>query len=246
MSAVALSIVELKLLVRKKVTALSVLLVPLGMAALTVFGPAPVDDLEWARQAGRNYLIVLMLSAFLVSVTVFTARRQSLVLKRLRTSGLSERGVLTGVLAPMVVVTLAQAVFLFGCYLAAGAPAPESPLLVAAGVLVGLLVALAAGVATACLSRSVEATQITSMPVFVAAMAGMFLSGAATPVAAGVGVAMPMSGAADLVARGWSGPAAGAVAGEIPVVALDLASSAVWLALAAVVFARAFRWEPRA
>jgi ABC-2 type transport system permease protein len=241
-----IAMVELRLLIRKKVTAFSVLLVPVGLVALTAFGVRPGDGVEWGALAGRNWLLVLLVSVFLVQVTVFTARRQSLVLKRLRTSGLSDTSVLAGVLAPMAVVALAEAVFLFGCYLALGAPAPSSPALVAVGVVLGLLVAMAAGVATASLSRSVEATQITAMPVMVASMAGLFLAATTSPVAAAIGVAMPMAGPADLVARGWSGAAAGASAGEIPVVAVDLASTAVWLVLAAVVVARGFRWEPRA
>ena len=59
----------------------------------------------------------------------------------------------------------------------------------------------------------------------------------------GVGLALPLGGPADLVARGWS---AGLVLEDVPVVPLDLASSVLWLAVAGLVIRRAFRWEPRA
>jgi hypothetical protein len=63
------------------------------------------------------------------------------------------------------------------------------------------------------------------------------------PVAAGVALALLLSGPADLVARGWS---AGVVLGDVPVAPLDLASSVLWLGVAGLVINRAFRWEPRA
>jgi ABC-2 type transport system permease protein len=113
---------------------------------------------------------------------------------------------------------------------------------VVAGVVLSVAVAIALGVATACLSRSVEATQVTGTPVAIGATAGLALTGASAPWVAGLGLAMPMSGPADLVARGWS---AGVDLGDVPVVPLDLASIVLWLAVAGLVISRSFRWEPR-
>jgi hypothetical protein len=100
-------------------------------------------------------------------------------------------------------------------------------------------VATALGVATACLSRSVEATQVTGAPVTMAAVGGLVMTGSSL---AGVGLALPLVGPDDLVARGW---AAGLVL-DVPVVPLDLASAVLWFTVAGVVISRAFRWEPRA
>ena len=238
----ALSIMELKLLLRKKLTAFSVVIVPVGLAALTLSN-TPADAAAWADLLTRSFLLLLMLSVYLVSLMVFTARRQSLVLKRLRTSALTDSQILLGVLGPVLVVGLAQtAAYLVFCVVV-DAPAPEDPLLVVVAILLGVLVATALGVATACLSRSVEATQLTSMPVVVASMAGMFLVVSSTPALAAVGLAMPFTGPADLLAKGWA--SAGAVVGDVPVVPLDLASSLLWLVVAGVAFSRLFRWEPR-
>lgn len=239
---IQLSIVELRLLLRRRITAFSVVVVPLALAALTLFGQRPDDTAAWGKLLATNYLLLTMLSAYLVSLTVFTARRQSRVLKRLRTTELPDAAIFAGVLAPVVVVGLAQTVAYLVFCVATGAPAPSSPVPVVVGVVLGVAVATAAGVATACLTRTVEATQLTGTPLLVAALAGMFLTSSASPAVAAIGLAMPLAGPADLVARGW---AAGVSVGEVPVVPLDLASVVLWLAVAGVVFQRTFRWEPR-
>jgi len=238
----ALALVELKLLLRKKLTAFSVVVVPLALVALTLSNE-PGDVAGWTKLLATNYLLLLMLSVYLVSLMVFTARRQSLVLKRLRTSALADWQILLGVLGPVLVVGLAQtAAYLLFC-LVVDAPAPANPLLVVFSVVLGVLVATALGVATACLTRSVEATQLTSVPVVVAGMAGVFLTASSSPALVAVGLAMPLTGPADLLAKGWA--STGAEVGDVPVVPLDFASSVLWLVLAGVAFNRLFRWEPR-
>lgn len=238
----ALSMLELKLLLRKKLTAFSVVVVPVGLAVMTLSN-SPADAAGWADLVTRSFLILLMLSVYLVSLMVFTARRQSLVLKRLRTSALTDSQILFGVLGPVLLVGLAQTVAYLVFCVAVDAPAPENPLLVVVAIVLGVLVATALGVATACLSRSVEATQLTSVPVVVAAMAGMFLVVSSSPALAAVGLVMPFTGPADLLAKGWA--SAGAVVGDVPVIPLDLASSVLWIVVAGVAFNQLFRWEPR-
>lgn len=237
-----LAMVELRLLLRRRITAFSVVVVPLGLAALTLFGDHPADPAVWGQLLSTNFLLLTMLSAYLVSLTVFTARRQSRVLKRLRTSELADGAIIGGVLAPVVVVGLAQTVAYLVFCVATGAPAPTAPVPLVAGVVLGVAVATAAGVATACFTRTVEATQLTGTPLLLAAVAGIFLTASETPAVAALGLAMPLAGPTDLVARGWS---AGVSVGDLPVVPLDLASAVLWLTVAGVVFHRTFRWEPR-
>jgi ABC-2 type transport system permease protein len=238
-----LSLVELRLLLRRRITAFSVVVVPVGLAALVLFGDRPGDTATWGRLLSMHVSLLMTMSVFLVSVTVFTSRRQSRVLKRLRTTELSDSAVLGGVLLPVVAVGLVQTVaFLVVCF-AVGAPAPGDPATVVVGVVLSVAVATAAGVATACLSRSVEATQVTSTPVVVAAVASTFLTSSNEPAVAALGLAMPIAGPADLVARGWS---AGTSVGDVPVLPLDLASAVLWLTVAGFVFRSTFRWEPRA
>lgn len=239
-----LSTVELRLLLRRKTTAVSVVLVPLGLAALTHFGTRPPDVAEWGGLLARNFLLLMILSVYMVSLTVFTARRQSLVLKRLRTSELRDGEVLAGVVGPVVLVGLAQTLGYYAFCLAIGAPIPAAPGLLALGIALALVTATAMGVATACLTRSVEATQLTGVPPLIAALAGMFLTATGVSGPTIVGLAMPLAGPVDLVAKGWGAP--GALVADVPVVPLDLASTVLWLTVAGVLFNRLFRWEPRA
>jgi ABC-2 type transport system permease protein len=236
-----LMLMELRLLLRKRITAFSIILSPILVVAITL-PSRHAEPSAWARLVATNVLLLAVMSVYLVSLTVFTARRQSFVLKRLRTSTLSDRALFAGVLAPVVVVGLGQTVAYLVFCVVIGAPAPSSPLLVAAGVVLCVAVATALGVATACLSRSVESTQMTGVPVTMAAVGAMFLTGSSSSWLAGTGLLLPVAGPADLVARGWS---AGLVL-DVPAVPLDLASVVLWLAVAGVVFRHAFRWEPRA
>jgi hypothetical protein len=60
----------------------------------------------------------------------------------------------------------------------------------------------------------VEATQLTSTPIVVASMAGLFLTAAGWPALAAVGLAMPLAGPTDLVAKGRAD--AGTVVADLP------------------------------
>jgi ABC-2 type transport system permease protein len=232
---VHLALFELRLLLRKRITAVSVLIVPLGICALSWFQFRELTAPEWPASLGLTFTMMLMLSVFLVSTTVFTARRQSLVLQRLRTSELSDNGVFAGIASPIMLVGLAQLVVFLGFCLAIGAPTPAQLAFVLLGLLLGVLFALVAGIATAAFSRSVEVTQITSIPVLLAGMAGLFMVQAEDSMISTIGTFLPFSGPGELITQGWSG--------STPLAAL--ASTVAWLLVLGFVAKRHFKWEPR-
>jgi ABC-2 type transport system permease protein len=227
---VHLALFELRLLLRKRITAVSVLVFPLGLCALAWLQYRDLPASEWPAALGLTFT-----SVFLVSTTVFTARRQSLVLQRLRTSELSDNGVFAGIAGPIMVVGLAQLLVFFGFCLAIGAPAPAQAGSVLLGLVLGLPFAMTAGIATAAFSRSVEVTQITSIPVIVAGMAGMFMVPSNDSTISTIGTLMPFGGPGELITDGWSG--------SIPVLAL--VSTVAWLLVLGFVAKRYFKWEPR-
>jgi ABC-2 type transport system permease protein len=229
-----LALTELRLLLRKKITAFSVVVVPIFVCASAWLQFRSLPAADWPPGLAIMSAMLLLLSVFLVSTTVFTARRQSLVLQRLRTSELTDNGVFAGIAAPIAVVGLAQTVLFLGFCLVIGAPAPSGVPVVLLGLVTGVLGALLGGVATAAFSRSVEVTQITAMPFLLVAFAGIFLARFDTPVGV-IGSLLPLAGPAELIAQGWTG--------SIPLAAL--ASSLLWPVLLGLVSMKFFKWEPR-
>ncbi|MEV4317636.1 hypothetical protein [Actinocrispum sp. NPDC049592] len=226
-----LALFELKLLLRRRITAFSVFGVPVLMCAMTWFSKEGMPPDRWGSLLGSQFIIVMMLSVYMVSTTVFTARRQALVLKRLRTTELTDNDIYIGVGAPIALVGTVQTVVFFGFCLAVGAPMPGNVLLVLVGVLAGVAVGMLGGIATAAFSRSVEATQVTAVPVLMAGVGGLIL--VQTHEFGGL---LPVVGAGELVTKGWSGGS--------PVI--GAAGCVLWLVVFGAVAVRYFRWEPRA
>lgn len=231
---VHLALTELRLLLRKRITAFSVVLIPLAVCALAwlQFRSLPASD--WPPGLGIMSTMLLLFSVFLVSTTVFTARRQSLVLQRLRTSELTDNGVFAGIAGPIAAVGLVQIVVFLGFCLVIGAPAPSNIGIVLIGLVTGVIGALLGGIVTAAFSRSVEVTQITAMPFLLVALAGTFLARFDTPVGV-IGELLPLAGPAELITQGWTG--------SIPLAAL--ASSLLWPVLLGLASMKFFKWEPR-
>ncbi|MGO1056224.1 ABC transporter permease [Crossiella sp. CA198] len=242
-AAVLLGLTELKLLLRKKINAASVLGVPVAMCVVAYSNDRPDTAAGWGSMFAHSFMIVLLVSTFLVSTTVFTARRQSLVLKRMRTAEITDAALIAGMVTPLIVVTLAQMLGYLAFCVAIGAPLPENPLLALGGILLGAAIALLAGAATASLSSSVEVTQITAMPLLVAALGGMIATFADSDLARTLGMLMPLNGPTDMLAKGWGGGGAGI---QLPEIALILpAGIALSAVVLGVITVRFYKWEPR-
>ncbi|MER8005437.1 ABC transporter permease [Streptomyces sp. NPDC094149] len=244
----ALARAELTLLGRNRSAVTTALLVPLALP----FSVRPVLDQMDLKGTGLNAGTVMLTAAigfsFLFSVytglvSAFVARREELVLKRLRTGEFGDTEILLGTALPAACLGLAQSLVLtLGCVLFLDAGAPRAPYLTVLGLLVGLVLCAALAALTASFTRTVESAQITALPLVLVSMMG---SGITVPVQAlpdrlaSVCALLPLSPVIRLVSGGFTGRLSAAEA---------LASAAVALAwLVAAVFAvrRWFRWEPR-
>ncbi|MFD7134624.1 ABC transporter permease [Streptomyces sp. NPDC059894] len=244
----ALARAELTLLGRSRATLVAAVLVPL---ALPFSLRSVVDEMD-VGEAGLTVGLVLLPAAIGFSLLfgvygaltgIYTARREELVLKRLRTGELRDPEVLAGSALPVLATGLVQCLVLaVGCTAFLDVPAPEAPQLAVLGVLSGLVMCAALAAVTASLTRTVESAQVTTMP-FV--LVSMVASGVTVPLellpdrVASVCGLLPLSPVVTLVRGGWTGDLS---ARET---AAALAIALAWTVAAVFAVRRWFRWEPR-
>jgi ABC-2 type transport system permease protein len=190
---------------------------------------------------------IVLLSCYVPAATTLAARRESLMLKRLRAGELSGPEILTGLLAPLAAVTLGQVVIFVVVAVSAGAGPPDRPLLAIAALPGAVLGALGAGVLTSVVTATPERAQLTTIPLCVAAFGAALL----VPTVSGDGVrlallAVPLVAAADLFGRAWGGGLElhGQFA-DLPLVQFELGMTAFWAVVFVLLARRWFRWEPR-
>ncbi|MFI9601898.1 ABC transporter permease [Streptomyces sp. NPDC052043] len=185
----------------------------------------------------------LLFAVYSTLVSVFVARREQLVLKRLRTGELRDTEILAGAALPAVATGLVQCLLLTGaCTALLHVPAPRAPHLAVAGLLLGLLLSVLLAAVTAGFTRTTESAQVTSFPLLLVSMVG---SGLTVPLEllperlARCCELLPLTPVVTLVRGGWTGDLS--AYGTLRAVAVALA----WIAVAVFAVRRRFRWEPR-
>lgn len=188
---------------------------------------------------------------------VFTARRESLVLKRLRVSGVPQTAIFGGVIGVIVLFTLLLTALITGLVFAFSGAVPRDPLmLVVAMVLSGLLYSLL-GLLLTPLVRNAEAAQmVATVPI----MLLLFLGGGLVPLdllpegARQLFSLLPSVTVTETVQAAYTGyDAFGGFTGSGEETYLGLWAAALpsigvllaWIALLALLVRRFFRWDPR-
>lgn len=244
----ALARAELALLGRNRTVVFTVLVMPLVLP----FSVRPALDQMDLKKSGLTVGAMMMTAAigyaFLFAVytslvSAYVARREELVLKRLRTGELSDAEILTGTALPAVALGLVQALLLCaGCAVVLRTGAPEAPYLTLLGLATGLVLSTALAALSASVTRSTESAQITALPLVFVSMIG---SGIAIPTEvlpdrlADVCRFLPLSPAIRLVQAGWTGRLSAAEA------LTTTATALAWTVVAVFAVRRWFRWEPR-
>ncbi len=213
-----------------------------------------VDD-RGSRGAGAAAIASVLMLAALFPVyyhllSQLVARRDELVLKRLRTGETTDADIIASLALPGLVVALATAAIAVPIAVVLGQELPLNLLLYAVTVVVTLLLFAGFAYWTAAWTRNAESAQMTSMPVIVLTVLGQ------------VAVAFPEE------VRRWTDLTPGVAMNELMRVSwfgfenrstartLDLsdtwASAAepllvlgAWAVLAVVLARRSMRWEPR-
>src|SRR3954453_18297244 len=213
----ALASAEIRLLLRNRTAAVNSLLGPVlllgSVGAITVSNGGELDGPSLLASAIG---ITLILVTYYNLVTTFVARREELVLQRMRTGELTDGEVLLGTAVPTLFVTVVQIVLVaVGVVVLGKWSVPVDvvlPLLALLGG--GALMVVLAAVSTS-FTRTVEAAQFTTLPLVLAATAfsGLLvpLSGFPEPVAEVVRF-LPLTPVIELsrlglVGETWSGHA---------------------------------------
>jgi ABC-2 type transport system permease protein len=250
--AVALALAETRLMLRNRTVAVSSVVLPLALGAMFAYtfrsgsDDGAVPPFVFASLVASQLAVVVGMTVYVTATQTVVARRHSLVLKRMRTSGLPDGGLLAATLAPCLVIALVQLLLFVPFDLYIGVPAPVDPLALVLAVVGGLALAVTAALATTTVTASPERAQITTLPmVFVllgAAVAVALLPAAGwwQALAAVPGAAVGLLVRFAFLGGGWE-----AGAGGLPAIVPALVALVVWPVVFAVLARRSFRWEPR-
>ncbi|GAA4094409.1 ABC transporter permease [Actinomadura miaoliensis] len=251
---------ELLLLWRNRTSMFTVVGLPVIFAALLPsLRGREVEGVDVALFTGTGYLACfLIFSVFTHLVTVYTARREDLVLKRLRGGAASDAEILGGTVLTGALMFAVQAVLLLA-FLATvldGRSVPADPLLLAAALAAGTAVfALLAGVVSA-FTPTAEMAQITVLPIMFGCMLGSGVMFSLAGVPEGVREAarwLPLTPVVEIARTAYFGQDF-TVGGDHASLALaerwlaclrPFAVLVLWGGVAHRVARRRFRWEPR-
>jgi ABC-2 type transport system permease protein len=249
----ALAGAETRLLLRNRTAVVNSVLLPLFFVALVPITGMGGDGPLGPRLAVTSIGVTLVFLTYYNLVTTFVARREELVLQRMRTGELTDAEVLLGTAVPTLLVTVVQVVLVAVGVVALGYWSAPVDVVLPLVALVGggaLMVVLAA-VSTS-FTRTVEAAQFTTMPLVLTAT---MLSGLLIPLAdfpgqlAHVARFLPLTPVIELsrlglVGETWDGQAVD-TAGAWAASPLALAVLAGWLVGGAILARVVFRWAPR-
>ncbi|MGY1696353.1 MULTISPECIES: ABC transporter permease [unclassified Geodermatophilus] len=249
----ALAAAETRLLLRNRTAVVNSVLLPLFLVAVVPAAGLGGDDPLGPSLAVTSVAVTLVFLTYYNLVTTYVARREELVLQRMRSGELTPGEVLLGTAAPTLLVTLVQvALVLAGTAVIGEWAAPTDVVLPLLALLGGAALMTLLAAASTSFTRTAESAQITTLPLVVLASvtSGVLVPLSAFPEqVAQVLRLTPVEPVVELARLGlagrtWDGRTvdwAGAWAAA-PQPLLVLAG---WTALAALIAPRVFRWAPR-
>ena len=230
-----IAIAELKMLLRNRLVALCAVAIPLIFGVIfmlnqTAGAEGTVATLQIIAMAG--------IGLYVSATTTLAGRRQTLFLKRLRSGAISDRSILGGLVAPLVLVNVVQIVAVLIVLIVRGGELPQQPWWLVLALLGTEAMFAGFALATAGVTNSPEHAQFTTLPVFFATLAIAFwvISTGFNDLGL-VKRLLPGGGTADLTMAAWSGDLDGVVPALVGLVG--------WAVVAALAARVMFRWEPR-
>ncbi|QTE31073.1 ABC transporter permease [Pengzhenrongella sicca] len=231
---------ELSQILRNRALLVANLIPPVAASAFFIYNR---DVFE--RIGSLGYIaavIVFTIGAFSLYTTVVTtlaARRQTLFLKRLRSTAVSDPAILSGLVLPVGAISLLQVGLILGAF-ATVSGRPANVLLLVAAIAAAFVMMLALAMATAGVTNSPEHAQVTTLPLSLGTIAVVnWVAITGTDSLAPLKRLLPGGSATELVVNAWNGgvPLADSLLLLIPTLA--------WVVVAIALASRLFRWEPR-
>ncbi|GAA3664275.1 ABC transporter permease [Microbacterium marinilacus] len=234
MRAIALS--ELTQLFRNRLVAVTSILVPVLFAGVLI---ATQDNFGGsAIVAALISMTVAAMGTYITITTTLASRRQNLFLKRLRSTAVSDSAIITGLIAPLVVINIVQIAIIL-VFLAIVGDVPQNAPVVALAIVLLEAMFLGFALATSGLTNSPDHAQVTTLPVFFSAFgAAIWIAFTGSEELAFVKRLIPGGAATELAIEAWNG------IDPVDIVPLVLPTLA-WVFVAFVVASQLFRWEPR-
>jgi ABC-2 type transport system permease protein len=245
----ALAAAEVKLLLRNRTSAISSLFLPVAFGVFFAFTFDPgsaTDPGLWAVVVALQLVLTFTMGVYTTITQTVVARRQSRVLKRMRTSSLSDAGVLVATTGPAIATAAVHLVLYAVINTVLGAPFPADVVPLVLAVLGGVAVCVTAGFATSVLTPTPERAQITTLPLFFLMFGAAFVVPNLAPDSWWQALVLvpgaPVGLLAQLAFTGgtWAPGLLG-----LPAALPGLVSLLVWPAVFAVLARRNFRWDPR-
>jgi ABC-2 type transport system permease protein len=243
----ALAGAETRLIMRNRTVAVSSILIPIGLGvfwALTFRGDGGPE--AYAVVIALQLAVVLGMGVYVTATQTLVARRQTRVLKRMRTTGLSDAELLLATVAPIVVLGLFQLAVFAVINLLTGVPVPTEPVALAVAILGGLALAVTSALATTIVTPSPERAQITTLPlVFVLLGAAIVLAIAPLGGFWQALVVVPGAAVGQLSQLAMTGGTWAPGLAGLPAAAPALLASVIWPVVFGMLALRKFRWDPR-
>lgn len=247
----ALARAEAVLLGRSPLALVNALGTPLaGVVLINALPPTGADPSPGAGVVVTLTAFALLFPLYYNLVTTLVARREQLVLARLRSGECSDDEILIGAATPATIIAWSQPVVgILAAVVVLDMAVPANLPVVVTAVLLGTVVfGLLAATSTA-MTRTVEMAQLSTLPVVVASMVlgGLFPPAMLPGPLPWVAQSLPLTQVVNLVWIGLTGttregPGPGDALGGI-VVALTVL--AAWVVAGAVARRQFMRWAPR-
>lgn len=247
---IALGTAEVRLLLRNRTAAISSLFLPIAFGAFFAFtfdvGGGSGPPQLWATVVTLQLVLTFTMGVYITITQTVVARRQTRVLKRMRTSSLSDAGVLMATTGPAVAIAFVHLVLYAIINTLLGAPFPADVVSLALAVVGGIAVCITAGFATSIVTPTPERAQITTLPLFFVMFGAAFV----VPIlpldswwqALVLVPGAPIGLLSQLAFTGgtWSPGLLG-----LPAALPGILSLVGWTAAFTVLAQRRFRWDPR-